>query len=107
MTTLMSEYELPGGGEVDYGNPLSPEESLDEDEFGEDIADGYSPAESRWAVSAWGATSYEESRHESLGRRLAREQRALPDEPEGDGIGDSIGTAGELIDDQVGDRRAG
>src|SRR3954464_11624954 len=96
MTTLMSEYELPGDGEVDYGNPLSPEESLDEDEFGEDIADGYSPAERPWGVSAWGVTSYEESRHESLGRRLAREQRELTDEPEGDGIGDSIGTDGEL-----------
>jgi hypothetical protein len=79
----------------------------DEDEFGEDIADGYSPAERPWGVSAWGVTSYEESRHESLGRRLAREQRELTDEPEGDGIGDSIGTDGELIDDQVGDRRAG
>jgi hypothetical protein len=40
----MSEYELSGNGEVDYGNPLSPEESLDEEVFGEDIADGYSPA---------------------------------------------------------------
>src|SRR4051794_28020506 len=57
MTTLMSEYELPGDGEVDYGNPLSPEESLDEDEFGEDIADGYSPTERPWGVSAWGVTS--------------------------------------------------
>src|SRR3954464_5766164 len=107
MTTLMSEYELPGDGEVDYGNPLSPEESVDEDEFGEDIADGYSPAERPERVSAWGVTSYEETRHESLGRRLAREERELTYKPEGDGIGDSIGTDGELIDDQVGDRRAG
>src|SRR4051812_43698820 len=45
--------------------------------------------------------------HESLGRRLAREERERTDGPEGDGIGDSIGTDGELIDDQVGDRRAG
>jgi hypothetical protein len=104
---LMSEYDLPGSGDVDYGNPLSPEESLDEDEFGEDISDGYSPAERPWGVTAWGVTSYEESTHESLGRRLAREERELTGEPEGDGIGDSIGTDGELIDDQVGDRRAG
>jgi hypothetical protein len=104
---LVSEYDLPGSGDVDYGNPLSPEESLDEDEFGEDISDGYSPAERPWGVTAWGVTSYEESTHESLGRRLAREERELTDEPEGDGIGDSIGTDGELIDDQVGDRRAG
>jgi hypothetical protein len=58
-------------------------------------------------VSAWGVTSYEESTHESLGRRLAREEREPTDEPEGDGIGDTVGTDGELIDDQVGDRRAG
>src|SRR3954447_9573129 len=103
----MSEHELSGDGDVDYGNPLTPEESLDEEEFGEDIADGYSPAERPWGVSAWGVTSYEESRHESLGRRLAREERELTDEPEGDGIGDSIGTDGELIDDEVGDLRAG
>jgi Family of unknown function (DUF5709) len=104
---LMSEYELSGSGDVDYGNPLTPEESVGEDEFGEDISDGYSPAERPWGVSAWGVTSYEESGHESLARRLAREQREPTDEPEGDGIGDSIGTDGELIDDQVGDRRAG
>ena len=102
----MSDYDLPAG-DVDYGNPLSPEESLDEDEFGEDISDGYSPAERPLGVTEWGVTSYEESMHESLGRRLAREERELTDEPEGDGLGDSIGTDGELIDDQVGDRRAG
>jgi hypothetical protein len=103
----VSEYDLPGSGDVDYGNPLSPEESLGEDEFGEDISDGYSPAERPLGVSEWGVTSYEESMHESLGRRLAREEHELTDQPEGDGLGDSIGTDGELIDDQVGDRRAG
>jgi Family of unknown function (DUF5709) len=107
MTTLVSEYDVSGDGDVGYGNPLSPEESLDQDEFGEDLADGYSPPERPWGVSEWGITSYEESGHESLGRRLAREQREITDEPEGDGIGDSIGTDGEPIDDQVGDRRAG
>jgi hypothetical protein len=103
----VSEYDLSGYGCPDYGNPLSPEESLDQDEFGEDIADGYSPSERPWGVSPWGVTSCKESRREGLGRRLAREQREVTDEPEGDGIGDSIGTGGELIDDQVGDRRAG
>jgi len=107
MTTLVSDYDIPANGEVAYGNPLSPEESLDEDEFDEDIADGYSPAERPFGVTEWGVTSYEASRHEGLGRRLAREQPELSEEPEGDGIGDSIGTDGELIDDQVGDRRAG
>ena len=103
----MSEYDFPESRDVDYGNPLSPEESLDGEEFGEEIADGYSPAERPWGVSAWGVTPYEESGHESLSRRLAREERELTDEDEGDGIGDTIGTDGEPIDDQVGDRRAG
>ena len=103
----MSEYGLPESGDVDYGNPLSPEESLDDDELGDDVADGYSPAERPWGVSEWGVTSYEESRHESLARRLAREEREVTAEAEGDGIGDSIGTDGEPIDDQVGDLRAG
>jgi hypothetical protein len=40
---LASQYDIPGDGDAYYGNPLPPEESLDEDEFGEDIADGYSP----------------------------------------------------------------
>src|SRR3954471_23371813 len=98
----MSDYDLPDSGDVDYGNPLSPEESLGEDEFGEDISDGYTPAERPLGVSEWGVTSYEESMHESLGRRLAREERELTDQPVGDGLGDSIGTDGELIDNQVG-----
>src|SRR5919112_5673247 len=107
MAPVAPEHDSPDDRDVDYGNPLSPEESLDEDEFGEDIADGYSPAERPWGVSAWGVTSYEEARHESLGRRLARERPEVASEFDGDGIGDSVGTDGELIDDHVGDRRAG
>jgi hypothetical protein len=103
----VSEYDFSESAEVDYGNPLSPEESLDDTEFGEDITDGYSPAERPWGVTAWGVTSFEESRRESLSRRLAREEREPTDEPEWDGIGDTIGTDGEPIDDQVGNRRAG
>ncbi|WP_206340194.1 DUF5709 domain-containing protein [Blastococcus litoris] len=104
----MSDRDLPDDdGNSGYGNPLSPEESVDEDVFGEDVADGYSPGERPYGVTAWGVTAYEESTHEGLGRRLAREQPEYAAEPEGDGIGDTVGTDGELIDDQVGDRRAG
>jgi hypothetical protein len=88
------------------GIPLSPEESLDQDRFGEDIGDGYSPAERRWGVSAWASRPARSPGEKAWDGRLAREQRELTDEPEGDGIGDSIGTDGELIDDQVGDRSA-
>ena len=59
-----------------------------------------------WAVDDWGTTEAEEAAGESLDGRLARE---LPDDPadEGDGLGDSTDTDGELLDDEVGDVRAG
>ena len=67
---------------------------------------GWSPAERPWAVDDWGTTEAEESAGESLDGRLARE---LPDraDDEGDGLGDSSDTDGELLDDEVGDTRAG
>ncbi|MEX5719113.1 DUF5709 domain-containing protein [Geodermatophilus maliterrae] len=73
----------------------------------EDVLDtGWSPAERPWGVDDWGTTEWEESTGESLSGRLARE---LPetDRPEGDGLGDTSDTDGELLDDEVGDRRAG
>jgi hypothetical protein len=54
---LTSERAFPDDATVGYGNPLCPEESLDEDVLGEDIADGYSPAERPRGVSAWGSRS--------------------------------------------------
>jgi hypothetical protein len=42
-----------------------------------------------------------------LARRLAREVPDVTDRWDGDGIGDSADSDGELIDDQVGDLRAG
>jgi hypothetical protein len=72
-----------------------------------DVLDtGWSPAERPWAVDDWGTTEAEESAGESLDGRLARE---LPDgsPDEGDGLGDSSDTDGELLDDEVGDERAG
>jgi hypothetical protein len=67
---------------------------------------GWSPADRPWAVGDWGTTEWEEATGESLDGRLARE---LPqaDEPDGDDLGDASDTDGELIDDEVGDVRAG
>ena len=56
---------------------------------------------------AWGLTAREARTHESLARRLAREVPDVTDQWDGDGIGDSADSDGELIDDQVGDMRAG
>jgi hypothetical protein len=86
---------------------LEPEESLDSEQTGIDLDEGYSPPESPQELRAWGLTTREARTHESLARRLARELPDVTDRWDNDGIGDSADTDGELIDDQVGDGRAG
>ncbi|MCD0444206.1 DUF5709 domain-containing protein [Glycomyces sp. A-F 0318] len=97
----------PATPDLDLGL-LSPEESLDADELGDDVYDaGYSPLDRRPAGLSWGFTPNEARSGEPLSARLARE---LPEEDAeilGDGIGDAIDTDGEVIDDQVGSVRAG
>ncbi|RFU21626.1 DUF5709 domain-containing protein [Geodermatophilus marinus] len=91
-------------GENDSG-VLDPEDSL-ADRGVDPLDEGWSPAERPWAVEDWGTTGAEESAGEGLAARLARE---LPDEApqDGDGLGDATDTDGELLDDEVGDVRAG
>lgn len=89
-------------------NLLPPEEGLDDQEVGQDLDEGYSPGERPLAVSGWGTTAAEESARESLDGRLSREEPDVTDAADdGDRLGDTIDTDGEIIDDQVGDRRAG
>jgi hypothetical protein len=85
---------------------LEPEDSLDDRGVDDVLDEGYSPPERPWAVDDWGTTASEEAGDESLDERLARE---LPDGDsyDGDGLGDSSDTDGELLDDEVGDVRAG
>ena len=85
---------------------LSPEESLDDDELG-DIEAGYSPVERPLGSTAWGTTERELGTREDLTHRLAREERDQTADDDTDGLGDSSDTDGELIDDEVGDARAG
>lgn len=86
---------------------LEPEESLDSEQTGVDLDEGYSPPESPRELRAWGLTANEARTHESLARRLAREVPDVTDQWDGDGIGDSADSDGEPIDDQVGGMRAG
>lgn len=86
---------------------LVPEESLDSEQTGIDLDEGYSPPESPRELGAWGLTEREARTHESLAGRLAREVPDVTDRWDGDGIGDSTDSDGEPVDDQVGDRRAG
>ncbi|WP_369254843.1 DUF5709 domain-containing protein [Geodermatophilus amargosae] len=85
---------------------LEPEDTLEDPRRARDLDTGWSPPERPWGVDDWGTTEREEATGESLDGRLRRE---LPDRPEddGDGLGDLAGGDGELLDDEVGDARAG
>jgi hypothetical protein len=100
-------YGTDGTDPEEASGVLEPEDTLDGAAGVRDVLDtGWSPAERPWAVNDWGTTEAEESAGEGLDGRLARE---LPDsvEDDGDGLGDTSDTDGELLDDEVGDARAG
>jgi hypothetical protein len=93
----------------DVTEQLDAEDTLDSGGLADPLDEGYSPAEKPWAVDDWGTTPREEAEGESLDGRLARE---LPDtyaetDSDGDGLGDSTDSDGELYDDEVGNDRAG
>jgi hypothetical protein len=85
---------------------LEQEDSLDDRGVHDVLDEGISPADSPWAVNDWGTTAREAAGHESLDRRLARE---IPEfaTPDGDDLGDSTDTDGELYDEEVGEVRSG
>src|SRR3954470_12531594 len=100
-------YGTDGTDPEEASGLLEAEDTLDDPRGVRDVLDtGWSPPERPWAVDDWGTTDAEESAGEGLDGRLARE---LPDGggDDGDGLGDSSDTDGELLDDEVGDRRAG
>jgi Family of unknown function (DUF5709) len=77
---------------------LEPEDVLEDDGYGDVLDRGYSPRDSAVVGDDYA---------EGLDGRLARE---LPDgaaDEETDGLGDVVGTDGELRDDEVGGARAG
>ncbi|MEW2303207.1 DUF5709 domain-containing protein [Streptomyces sp. NPDC006655] len=101
------EVYQPDGSEVqDDAGLLDAADTLDYRAGEEALDEGYSPPERPWAVEHTGVTAAEGRRGETLDERLAEE---VPDlgVPEGDGIGDAWDTDGELVDDEVGDYRAG
>ncbi|MDX3242227.1 DUF5709 domain-containing protein [Streptomyces sp. ME18-1-4] len=101
------EVYQPDGSEVqDDAGLLDASDTLDYRAGEEALDEGYSPPERPWAVEHTGVTAAEGWRGETLDERLAEE---VPDVgvPEGDGLGDIWDTDGELLDDEVGDGRAG
>jgi Family of unknown function (DUF5709) len=100
-------YGTDGTDPEEASGVLEPEDTLDGTPGVRDVLDtGWSPPERPWGVEDWGTTESEESAGESLSGRLARE---LPDrrDDDWDGLGDTSDTDGELLDDEVGDVRAG
>ncbi|TDP94787.1 DUF5709 domain-containing protein [Labedaea rhizosphaerae] len=87
--------QLDASDTLEYGRPADP---LDE---------GYTAAEKPWASNDWGTTAAELRQGEGLDGRLARELPDLGYEEDDDGLGDAEDTDGELLDDEVGDLRAG
>lgn len=92
---------------VDIDNGL-----LEDDETlegrGVDVLDeGYTVPERPWERDHYGVTAREAHEHESLDGRLAREVPDISDADDGDGLGDTAGTDGELYDDEVGTARSG
>ncbi|MGW1623794.1 DUF5709 domain-containing protein [Streptomyces sp. NPDC002172] len=101
------EVYQPDGSEVqDDAGLLDASDTLDYRAGEEALDEGYSPPERPWAVEHTGVTAAEALRGETLDERLAEE---VPDigVPDGDGLGDTWDTDGELLDDEVGDGRAG
>jgi hypothetical protein len=97
----------PDGSEIgEDGGPLDPEDTLDDRGVDEALDEGYSPPERPLAVEGTGTTADEQRSGDSLDDRLRRE---VPDDrlPDGDGLGDNPDSDGELLDDEVGDRRSG
>ncbi|AJF69295.1 DUF5709 domain-containing protein [Streptomyces vietnamensis] len=96
----------PDGSEVQDDVGLLDYEDTLEGPVGNPLDTGYSPPERPLGAEHTGVTAAERQRGESLDERLAEEEPELP-LLEGDGLGDTTDTDGELLDDQVGGRRAG
>ncbi|GAX57218.1 DUF5709 domain-containing protein [Streptomyces olivochromogenes] len=97
----------PDGSEVqDDAGLLDVSDTLDDRGIDEALDEGYSPPEKPWGVEHTGVTAAERQRGESLDERLAEEVPDIAGQ-DGDGIGDLWDGDVELIDDEVGDLRAG
>jgi hypothetical protein len=86
---------------------LEPADTLADRGVADVLDEGYSPAERPWVGDGWGTTAREEAEGESLDARLARELPDGDEGDEGDGLGDSSDTDGELYDNEVGESRSG
>jgi hypothetical protein len=91
---------------VDDEDQPSNLEDLGDPDVDDPLDRGYSPPEKWSAAQGYGNTPYEEAAGESLDQRLAQEQDE-PDPYEEAERSESPDETDELVDDQVGDQRAG
>ncbi|GEC05506.1 hypothetical protein SSP24_31610 [Streptomyces spinoverrucosus] len=99
-------YQPDGSEQREDTGLLDGEDTLENDGVTDPLDRGWSPPERPWAVEHTGVTAAERVQGETLDQRLAEELPELP-VPDGDGIGDSDGTDGELLDNEVGAVRSG
>jgi hypothetical protein len=99
-------YQPDGSEQREDTGLLDAEDTLEYDGVADPLDRGWSPPERPWAVEHTGVTAEERHRGETLEQRLAEEQ---PDSlaPDGDDLGDSQDTDGELLDNEVGAARSG
>lgn len=99
-------YQPDASGQREDTGLLDAEDTLDNDGVDDPLDRGWSPPERPWAVEHSGVTAAERRQGETLDQRLAEE---LPDlaPQDGDDLGDSDGTDGELLDNEVGAMRSG
>ncbi|MFC4948372.1 DUF5709 domain-containing protein [Pseudonocardia sp. GCM10023141] len=102
----MNAFDPDENDDLDANELLESEDTLEDRGVVDALDEGYSPPERSWVGDDFGNTANEAAEGESIEGRLARE---LPEvaEDEGDGLGDSSDTDGELFDDEVGTERAG
>jgi hypothetical protein len=103
-------YQPTGGNEEqEDAGPLDMEDALGEDDYDELLDKGYSPPERPYGVDKPGTTAQEQQRGGSLDERLAEEVPDVTADPavNGDGLGDTTDTDGELVDPEAGSERSG
>ncbi|MEV6962506.1 DUF5709 domain-containing protein [Streptomyces sp. NPDC051207] len=99
-------YQPDGSEQREDTGLLDAEDTLEYDGVDDPLDRGWSPPERPLAVEHVGVTAAERLLGETLDQRLAEETPDLAP-PDGDGLGDSQGTDGELLDNEVGHARSG
>lgn len=105
---IADDVHQPTGGneEQEDAAPLDLDNAVDERSYDDMLDEGHSPPEKPLGVTRTGTTAAEQHEGETLDERL-RQEMPEPEPFSGDGIGDLPGGAGEPVDPEAGEVRAG